>query len=197
MKKVLKSIFAVLLIVGFLAYTIVFSIIDLTNKKDRHTLNMVYAFEILEVEHSINGLIPYGKDHYYFGIDDKDNTYLIKAPKNWDTKNFSSDDTDGKTVKITALAKRISDYEISKELDSQLISMELTSFKMPLGSSMCLNLSYVRDSIMKLASGILLIVLVLAGFIARKKDLQVPPVVVKVYVALFLVCLILMLFSMK
>lgn len=197
MKKFLKNFLVVLVVGLFMGYTIVSSIIDLTNKKDRHTLNMVDAFEILEVEHSINGLIPYGKDHYYIGMDDKDDIYLIKAPKNWDTKNFSSNETNGKTVKITALAKRISDYEISRELDSQLRSMELTSFKMPLGSSMSLNLTYVRDSIMKLASGILLIVLVLAGFVARKKDLQVPPVVVKVYAVLFLVCLILLLISLR
>ncbi len=197
MKKGFRNVFIVLLLGIFLAYTIVFSIIDLTNKKDRYTLNIVYAFEILEVEHSINGLIPFGTDHYYIGMDDEDNTYLIQAPKNWDTNNFSSEENDGKTVKITALAKKISDYKVSRELDSQMTAPELNSFNMPLGSSMCLNLSYIRDSVLKLASGILLIALALSAFIARRKNIQVPPVVVKIYLVLFLVCLILLLISLR
>ncbi len=197
MKKILKSTFLVLLLAAFLAYTIVFSIIDLTNKKDRHTLNMVYAFEILEVEHSINGLIPFGKDHYYLGMDNKENTYLIKAPKNWDTDNFCADRNENNTVKITALAKKISDFEVSREIESQLNSAELSSLTMPLSFSMCLNISYVKDSVLKLVSGILLIALALAAIIARRKNIQVSGIVVKIYAALFMVCLILMLISLR
>ena len=68
---------------------------------------------------------------------------------------------------------------------------------MPLSSSMCLNISYVKDSVLKLVSGILLIALALAAIIARRKNIQVSGIVVKIYAALFMVCLILMLISLR
>ena len=118
MKKTLTIIFSILLLVFLFAMMFVMPIVDLTNRNDLQTVKLVYAEEILEVEHSISYIIPFGKDHYYLGIDDEDNAYIIHGPKKWDEKNFS--DSDDNSVKITALAKKISDYKISNVLDSSV-----------------------------------------------------------------------------
>lgn len=70
MKKKLGNVFLLLLFVGLLAYLLVSAVLDLTNKKDIHTVQIETACKVLELEHSINGLIPIGTDHYYIGIEE-------------------------------------------------------------------------------------------------------------------------------
>ncbi|MCM1529672.1 MAG: hypothetical protein NC093_06700 [Alistipes sp.] len=165
---------------------------DLANKDDLKTVKLVYAEEILEVEHSISYIIPFGKDHYYLGIDDEDNAYIIHGPKKWAEKNFS--DSDDNSVKITALAKKISDYEIEDELNSSVGVMR-THF--PLGISTSLELTYVKDAVMRIISGVLLIALTIVGFKSYKKRDELPPIAVKIYVVAVIVTLILTLMSIR
>lgn len=49
---------------------LVSAVLDLTNKKDIHTVRIEAVCKVLELEHSINGLIPIGTDHYYIGIEE-------------------------------------------------------------------------------------------------------------------------------
>lgn len=177
MKKILKILFAVLFIGFLFAELLVFPIIDITNKDDRKTLNIVYATEILEVEHSINYIIPFGKDYYYVGIDEDYNAYLIHAPKKWAENNFP--DNSENMLEITALQKKISDYDISKELYSIASQQEELTF--PLGYSECLELTYIKDAVMKIISGILALILALLGISNYKKRSELPPVAVKIY----------------
>ncbi len=190
MKKILKILF-VLLFIGFLfAELLVFPIIDITNKDDRKTLNIVYAVKILEIEHSINYIIPFGKDYYYVGFDEADNAYLIHAPKKW-ADNFS--DSSDNILEITALQKKISDYDISKELYSIVSQQEELTF--PLGYSECLELTYIKDAVMKIISGILVLVLALTGISNYKKRSELPPVAVKIYAVAVGLTMILILVS--
>lgn len=192
MKKVLQIIFALLFIVFLFVELLVMPVIDLTNKNDRQTLNIVYAEEILEVEHSISYIIPFGKDYYYLGIDDNFDAYIIHGPKKWDEKNFS--ETADNSLEITALAKKISDYKVSNEINSTIAVLDAD---FPLGSSNCLELLYVRNSIMKIVSGVLLLILAIIGFANYKKRTELPPLAVKIYVVAAMITLILLLFSIR
>ncbi len=121
-----KTIFAILLGVMFVGYLLVTGIYDLVNTKDKHTVNVDSCIEILEIEHSINGLIPVGKDHYYLGVDDSDNACIIKASKGWYKRNFNEQgecNTSG-GLDITVLAKKINDYDVSRELLSRVSQIE-------------------------------------------------------------------------
>lgn len=191
MKKILKILFVVVFIGFVFAELFIFSIIDITNKDNRKTLNIVYAAEILEVEHSINYLIPFGKDYYYVGIDENDDAYLIHAPKKWAEKNFSEDSEN--ILEITALSKEISDYDISRELYSRVNQIEELTF--PLGSSRCLELTYVRDSIMKIAVGLFAVILAVIGFANSKKVRELPRIAVNIYAGAVLICLVLLLIT--
>ena len=92
MKEKGKTIFLVFLVVLFVGYLLVTAVLDLTNKKDIYTVNIDYAGEVLAIEHSIGGLIPIGKDHYYLGVDeDTMEAVFVKGSKNWLSKNFDSE----------------------------------------------------------------------------------------------------------
>ena len=194
MKKFLKILFSIVFVAFIFAELFVFPVIDLTNKDDRKTLNIIYASEILEVEHSINYLIPFGTDYYYIGIAENYDAYLIHAPKKWAEKNFPEHSEN--TLEITALSKKISDYEISNELYSRVNEVkEIEDFNFPLGSSQCLELKYIRDSVMKIATGLFAMILVVIGFLIFKKIHELPRIAVKIYSVAVLVCLVILLIA--
>ncbi|MDE6087357.1 MAG: hypothetical protein K2G25_03130, partial [Oscillospiraceae bacterium] len=182
MKKVLRTVLVaivILLLCGCLAVT---AVQDLTNKKDLHTVHLVFGTEFLELEHSINGLIPIGTDYYYLGIDEDYNAYTIRAEKNWAEENFSDFDPDAEeytTVEFTGLVKEISDYDVSKEIQST--AAELEEMEFPLGATQCLELSYIKDAWMKLLAGILLLIVSIVGYAAHKLEIQVPKIASVIY----------------
>lgn len=191
MKKFLRILFIIMFIGFTFAELFVFPIIDITNKDDRKTLNIVYATEVLEVEHSISYIIPFGKDYYYVGFDEDYNAYLIHAPKKWAENNFTENSDN--MLEITALQKKISDYDISKELYSIVSQQE--EFTFPLGYSECLELTYIKDAVMKIISGFLVAVLAVVGFANYKKRSELPPVAVKIYAVAAILSLTLMLIA--
>lgn len=167
MKKKLSSVFGILVLVGIFMYLLITAILDLTNKKDLHTINLAGAFEILEVEHAINGLIPIGTDHYYIGIEEGSNdAYIIKASKRWFRNNFDSDylAKDAGGVQITALAGKVHDGKIYRELQSRAEKIEELRLNYPLGTEYCLNKGYKVNAIMKLfiVSFVILTIIVIA-----------------------------------
>ncbi len=58
MSRGFKLFLGVLMVLGIAVYLIATAILDMTNKEDLHTVNIDMATEVLEVEHSISGLIP-------------------------------------------------------------------------------------------------------------------------------------------
>ena len=78
----------------------VVSIADLVNTKDRYTVNLGECYELMEIEHSINGLIPVGKDQYY--IDPATHT-LITGFFPIGTAVYCFDPDTGKMLKNTVV----------------------------------------------------------------------------------------------
>ena len=172
MKKKLEIIVSILFVIVMLGYLLVSSIMDLTNKDDLHTVTIDMAADVLQLEHSINGVIPIGIDYYYVGIDEETyDAYLIKGPKKWLKKNFDSDyfALDKNGVQITGLSKKVTDYEVAKELETRLAQMGGLNY--PLGELYCLNIQYKMISILKIIVATILIVLVITGvYIVPNKD---------------------------
>ena len=179
MKETLKKIFLVLLCLMFVGYLLVSAIMDLTNKDDIYTLRIDGAAEILELEHSINGLIPVGTDHFYLGVEDSTGkACIIKASKSWYKKNFDENgyalNTDGITV--TALAKKAGKYDVERELKSRASQFEYLDFI--IDPSYALNLSYKLTAVLKLVLLALSAGLIFFGIrIAKAKDMVSKPVV--------------------
>lgn len=167
MKKnsVVSKILTVILILCFLYVFFVGSIIDLANQKDVHEVTINQAYEILEIENSINGIIPFGKDYYYVGFSaEENNAYLIHAGKGWLSDNF---DAAGNALAsegyyISALAKRASDFDVEQELSYRLSQIEVSS---GLEYGYVLELNYVRDAVLRMVAGVVLLALAIIGYI--------------------------------
>ena len=87
-----RSLFVVFLILIFLivyviylAFTTVKEFIPANHKQ----VEIVIAKETLTVTNAVM-IIPIGKDHYYVGIDENENCYLIRAGAGWFKRNFDS-----------------------------------------------------------------------------------------------------------
>ena len=171
MKDTVKKVLGAVLVLMVVVYLLVTAIMDLTNKEDIRTINIDECFEILEVEHSINGLIPVGKDHYYLGVDD--DTYdavIITASAGWYSKNFDENGTavqDG-GITVTSLAKRVSDYKVRDELVARASQLESLNYIVPPQNTLVLN--YKVSAILKLSLIILAGVLVAAGAVITKRE---------------------------
>lgn len=161
MKQKLGNIFLILLGIGLVLYLSISGVSDLANKKDMKTLNIKYAAPFLDIQHSINGLIPIGTDHYYVAYDEvTDGFYIIKGAKSWMKKNFNSDyealNPDGLT--ITSLAKRVSDFDVRREIEYRASELEGANY--PIGVEMCIMLDYKVKAILKIVDVLLLIFVV-------------------------------------
>lgn len=192
MKKKSRNIFVMLLIVFMLVYFLITAILDLTNKKDLHTINLAGAFEILEVEHSIYGLIPVRKEHYYIGIEeDSNNAYIIKASKIWFKNHFDSDymSKDAGGIRITALAGDAS-YKISEELQSRAEKIEELDY--PLGTEYCLYVGYKVNAIMKLIVVALCVILPITFILFVKPNGDANPLFSKCWLAGVIITIILL-----
>lgn len=195
MKEKLRNAFALLIIVGLFMYFLITAVLALTNKKDLHTINLAAAVEMLEVEHTINWLIPVGSDHYYVGIEEGSyDAYIIKASKKWLGNHFDSNHMakDASGVQITALAVKVSDYKISEELSSRAAQLEGLNY--PLGTDYCLNMGYKAEAIIKLIVVFSCVFLIITEiFYFSKKKGEVKPIFVKCWLAVLLIMVVLLL----
>ena len=150
--------------------------------------------EALAIEHSINGLIPVGTDHYYVGVNDEaGEACYIKASKRWYNKNFDGNGyslTPG-GLTITSLAKKAGDYEVEKELVARAEQMEGLEFTIPANYS--LELDYRFNAICKLALLVIAGVLAFVGVKIVRNNGNVKSGAGKIYLVACLIFLVLLL----
>ena len=178
----------------FVGYLTVTAILDLTNKKDIHTFKADDAVEILVIEHSVNGIIPLGKDHYYLGVDENtDDACVIKASPGWYKKNF---DDNGHAVSsggitVTALSKKARKFEVEQELAARVSAYEGINLTVP--PNYPLELGYRLNAILKLVMLVLTVAMFFWGkrIVDSKEDRN--PTEVKIFAAVLIIVLILLL----
>ncbi len=189
-----KKIIAAILGVVFVGYMLVTGIADLVNKKDIYTIRVDQCVEFFTIEHSISGLIPVGKDHYYLGINNETlDAAIIKASKGWYTKRFGAD---GKSVEpggleITCLAKKPGDFEVQKELEAGAAQLEGLNMIIPAGYS--LETDYMFNAISKLVLLGAAVILVIGGIKISRANGEIRGPIVKVYLVVCIVFLVLLL----
>lgn len=167
MKKKVGTIFCVLLYILGLYVLLSPAISDL-NSKDVHTVNLSAAGQMMVLEHSINGLIPTGKDYYYIGCESQTfDAYVIHAPKGWLKKNFKEDmiAIDSNGVTVTGVMKEPS-YRIARELKTVAVQLEGVNF--PYGSSNVLEINYKSHAIIRIILFGLSLLLGLLGLYIHK-----------------------------
>lgn len=193
MEKKLNGIVMEFVIVGIFMYLFISAVMDLTNKQDLHTVHINAAFEMLGVEHTVNGFIPVGTDYYYVGIEQETGyAYTIKASKKWFRKNFASDNMalDANGMQLTALSREIRNSELSEELTSLALQIEGVDY--PLGITYCLDVEYKSTAIKKIILVFVLAFLAIAGvYIINNKDI-VEPIYIKCWLAALVISLVLL-----
>lgn len=169
MKEKFKNgflIFLAVLIVGFLLGE---GIRELTSKKDRITVDFRVGVAVMDVEHSVAGIIPMGQDHYFLGgvvNDDSVDAYIVRADKDWAKKNFDEDGiSKKKKFTVTAFEKRL-DYEVEQELTSELAKLEGQNY--PIGTTHYLDVNYQSAAIIKLVAGVLFLAAAVLAFVRKK-----------------------------
>lgn len=195
MKEKLSNAFLIIIFAAAIGYLMVTAVLDLTNKKDLKTVSVDRASEILEVEHSINGLIPIGKDHYYIGVSPNSNdAYIIKAPKSWYKKNFNSDmmsvNSDGVSVK--ALVREMPDFKVRNEINSRV--SQIDGFKYPITTENYLDFSYKNIAILKIVIVALVVLLCISGVYIFKIRKDAGYKVIIAYFCVFVITAVLMFF---
>lgn len=198
MKKVLQIILAVVFVVGIAAYLIITAVADLTNTADLHTVTLDGAYESVYVEHSINGLIPTGTDHYYVGFDfEKSEAYIIHASPGWLSENFDEEGyaISPEGVVLTSLVKPLNDYDLKKELASRTADINWADFVY--GKNSCFELSYQLVAVLKLVLVVLIAVLAVFGWYIVKNRQVVNKVLSILYVLLLLAAVIILLFVIR
>ncbi|MBR6580796.1 MAG: hypothetical protein IKK66_05805 [Ruminococcus sp.] len=186
MSRGFKLFLGVLMVLGIAVYLIATAIFDMTNKEDLHTVNIDMATEVLEVEHSISGLIPMGTDHYYIGInEDTAEAYIIKAPKKWLDDNFGVDKMARKAggLDITALAKSITDSETRNAISSNVSQVDGLTY--PVGTNY-LDTGYKSKIVTKLILFAGMLFLAISGFVIMKKGRESARVLSIIFGVLFL-----------
>ena len=127
MKEKARNGILILFGVGVLVYLFATAMIALTDRQNVHTVTIHEACGVLELEHSINGLIPIGTDYYYLGVDDETGYgYLIKGSKKWLEKNFDENyqSLQPGGVQIKGLVKTITEYKLERELTDRLSQLD-------------------------------------------------------------------------
>ena len=198
MKEKAKSALLIVFFALLVGWLTVSGIMDLANKDDLKTVKIGYAAELLEVEHSINGLIPTGTDHYYLGIDvNTYRAYVIKASGKWLKKGFDADgySVDEEGLNITALSKKVSKYDVSKEISSRLSALEGLQYE--LGTDHFLEPAYKVKAILRIVMAIACIGLLVCGILFVRREGNVPKQYVYVWIVVLVAVLIMLLMVIR
>lgn len=201
MKKKLQTVVLTIFVIVVIAFLAITGINDLTNKDDLYTVRIDAGAEILAVEHSINGLIPIGTDHYYWAVNEETmESYVILASKNWGNDTFDEDGytINSKGTEITGLAKKITDHDILSEITDVLDQVdEGIELTYPAGRTSSLDLNYKKNAYMRLVSAALILILSIVGVIYRNKVDEINPKLTKIYLVVLIVAMILMIVAIR
>lgn len=201
MKKKLQMVVLTIFVIVVIAFLAITGINDLTNKDDLYTVRIDAGAEILAVEHSINGLIPIGTDHYYWAINEETmESYVILASKNWGNDTFDEDGytINSKGTEITGLAKKITDHDILSEITDVLDQVdEGIELTYPAGRTSSLDLNYKKNAYMRLVSAALILILSIVGVVYRNKVDEINPKLTKIYLVVLIVAMILMIVAIR
>ncbi len=201
MKKKLQTVVLTIFVIVVIAFLAITGINDLTNKDDLYTVRIDAGAEILAVEHSINGLIPIGTDHYYWAVNEETmESYVILASKNWGNDTFDEDGytINSKGTEITGLAKKITDHDILSEITDVLDQVdEGIELTYPAGRTSSLDLNYKKNAYMRLVSAALILILSIVGVVYRNKVDEINPKLTKIYLVVLIVAMILMIVAIR
>ncbi len=126
-----------------------------------------FAVEAYEVTHTLNILIPTGKEYFYLcTTEDEGIPLLVKAKRSWYNANFDSDGFAYRTVKVTGEVMKM-DSKFNKDLAD--MNRQISSFGFSISTSKYISSTYKTQYGLRLASGAFNIIAVAVGLVLIKK----------------------------
>ena len=205
MKTKLKN--TMILLIFLIGVIVIFrDVTDLWNQRDLKTIQVKAAYEILEVSHSIDYLIPTGKSHYYLALTEEGNEvagYVVRASRKWAEQNFEGNylakSEDGVTV--TALSKEINGkykYAINDKITEMTSALEGSSItlRLPIGRTNYLETGYRWKAIFKLVTLLLIVSEIIIGIFLAKRAKEAKTWFMTVYLVAVIFTVLLFIASM-
>lgn len=167
MKRKTSIIITVLLFGGLTVFNIISGILGLCKSKttsadmyaDKGGLcgvtGISYAVEMFTVEHTLNILIPTGKEHFYLAADDEDNFYfLIKETPSWYKAHFDEDGEAYSPVSVFGEVRKFDSENFSKLRE---LKNDLSEYGITISSEFYLSGNYKTLYILRLTAGLSLL----------------------------------------
>ncbi len=135
--------------------------------------NIIFATEIYEIDHKLNGLIPLGSEHFYLAVTDNEKTapMLIKASPKWYEKNFTGNGTAPNGVHIKGEVSGFKSESRSKlsEINRKLSAIDATA---AVSETLYINTSYLKRHAAQLGEGVFAVAFgVLIALLLGKPDM--------------------------
>lgn len=162
-KNKVSVIIGILIFAAWTFYSLISGIIGLSkNEMTEPTMDaetgkiceakVTFAVEAYEVKHTLNILIPTGKEHFYFCVSDEDGIpLLVKAKPSWYSANFDEDGFAHAPVTIKGEVMTM-DSQFTKDMSE--MNMELASLGFKISTSKYISTSYKTPYTLKLISGL-------------------------------------------
>ena len=165
----LSLVIGVLAITALFFYLLVGGFMKIFNKSDYEEINIDKAGYGIVIEHSINGLIPTGKDYYYIGLNSEEgDIYVIQAGKKWFEDNFYSSDNSSNEGSMTLKTKvnRL-DYEVARELASVFSDSDVN-----ISCDYCYDTLYKSKGILMIISAVLILATIIYFIMIKFQKIQ-------------------------
>lgn len=145
--------------------------INSADKGDVCEFTAVYAFEVLELKHSVN-LIPTGSDHYYLMMtnDNSAAPFLVRAKPSYIEKNFSGGIAMLGSQKIKGRVTRLN-YKATSEvslINSKLLAENIITSGEKLNTYYYIDMRFKEFGGLRILCGIGFAALVTVGFIGGR-----------------------------
>lgn len=173
MKKKTAVIITLLMFGGWTLWSLISGIIGLSKSEFADVslhmekgklceVEVDYATRVYTIEHTVNGLIPTGKEYYYLaGTEDSEIPLLIKQKSSWYDRNFDEDGVAYSTVTVVGEVKRF-DSDSGSEL--RTVKSKLAELGVEISTDKYISGNYKTPYILRLVSALLMLA-ASAGFV--------------------------------
>lgn len=202
-KNRVAIIIGILVLVGWTLFSIISGAIGLSKSEyTQPTTNaeigklceveVVFAVEAYEVKHTLNILIPTGKEYFYFGVsdDEKGIPLLIKAKPSWYSANFDKDGFAYAPVTVKGEVMKM-DSKFAKDMSD--MNRELSALGFKISTSKYISTSYKTPYTLRLVSGFFTIVAAVVTILMLKsgkggKFTGVPAILAVLFMVFVILC---------
>lgn len=203
-KNKAAAVIAIIIFAVWTFYSIISGIIGLSgNEMTEPTLSaetgkiceveVTFAIEAYEVKHTLNILIPTGKEHFYFGISNDEGDgipLLIKATQSWYNSNF---DEEGFAIVPVTVKGEVMEMDSRFAKDLSEMNSELSTMGYSISTSKYISANYKTPYTLRLLSGLFTIIAAVVIILMIKsgkgtKFVAVPAVLAVLFMIFVILC---------